>query len=235
MKRPRPMPEDFAEIAATGVSMRCLRQHYGVGIWAIERWVKEIGGKPRAKREPILRPVPDDFAAYAALETVTKLCARYGCGTALIARWRRDVGGVKPRPSGRPIAIPADFAERAPRCTASELMEHYGVRDHRTIRKMLASAGVESRRPALVPHLGGMGRARAAPLCVNRNTSRAGMAAEYLRRFGPVFRCAADGRQKPDGTHWNRGGRTILTDAEIIERAERNGWKPDAWREVRAA
>jgi hypothetical protein len=65
----------------------------------------------------------------------------------------------------------------------------------------------------------------------SRDTSRAGDAAEYLRRYGPVYRCDVKGRANPRADYWMRGS-TVLTDNDIIERAERNGWKPDLWREI---
>lgn len=50
-------------------------------------------------------------------------------------------------------------------------------------------------------------------------------AAEYLRRFGQVVRCTADGKYHPKGDHWHRGNGIPLTADEIIARAVRNGWR----------
>lgn len=61
--------------------------------------------------------------------------------------------------------------------------------------------------------------------------SRPGMAAEYLRRFGPVYRCTALGRFDLKGDMWRRGS-VVLTDDEIIDRALANGWAPDAWKAI---
>jgi hypothetical protein len=64
-----------------------------------------------------------------------------------------------------------------------------------------------------------------------RDMTRIGQAADFLRRFGPVFRCGPGGVALQSGLHWNRGG-FVLTDAELVARAERLGWDPDAWRRL---
>lgn len=68
---------------------------------------------------------------------------------------------------------------------------------------------------------------------VNRDTSLAGQAADYLRRFGPVVRCDDRGRYNENGTHWRRNF-SVLTADEIIERAEANGFDSRAWARLAA-
>lgn len=63
----------------------------------------------------------------------------------------------------------------------------------------------------------------ARPLMVNRDMSRAGCAAEYLRRWGSVYRCTAEGAPQAKGTHWRRN-LSILNDDELIHRACKLGW-----------
>jgi DNA-directed RNA polymerase subunit RPC12/RpoP len=66
-------------------------------------------------------------------------------------------------------------------------------------------------------------------LLVHRDFTMPGRAADYLQRFGPVYRCLTTGKAHPKGTYWNRNG-YVLTDAQLIDRALRLGWKePDAF------
>lgn len=232
-KNNRPLPGDFAERARAGATIDALRRHYRAGTWVINRWIEEIGGKPRARRKLPPKPVPADFAHFAAIETVEQLVKRYQRGTSQIARWRREIsaGGPSIRPARPPKSLPEDFVEVAPRLSTRELVERFGVCKV-TVLKWCARAGVTPRQVKPGPAtLGAMGRAKAAPIAQHRDTSRAGQAADYLRRFGPVVRCDAVGRFNPTGTHWRRGS-SILTADEVIQRAERNGWNPDAWRMV---
>lgn len=64
---------------------------------------------------------------------------------------------------------------------------------------------------------------RQIPLINNRDMSCAGQAADYLRRYGAVYRCDAVGKPNPKGTHWKRNF-AVLTDEEIVSRAIRLGW-----------
>lgn len=66
---------------------------------------------------------------------------------------------------------------------------------------------------------------RQVPLNVQRDCSAAGLAAEFLQQSSPVFRCDHRGRLNPKGAFWHRGG-YVLTDADVISRAMRMGWKP---------
>ncbi|WP_422057730.1 hypothetical protein [Sphingomonas sp.] len=164
--------------------------------------------------------------------------------------------GIARNKEDREKPLPSDFAEAAATRRVLDLRKHYGVGE-RTIRRWLAEAGIVRTRAC---RFGGrempardtkpveqqaIAPKRATPRSVwrqpgprplpdARDNSRAGMAAQYLQKFGPVFRCNAEGRLDPRGTHWNRGGRTVLTDDEIMERARSKGWDPDAWMEIAA-
>ncbi|KUR71191.1 hypothetical protein AQZ52_11005 [Novosphingobium fuchskuhlense] len=63
----------------------------------------------------------------------------------------------------------------------------------------------------------------ARPLIAHRDMSRAGCAAEFLRRWGSVYRCTADGAPNAKGQFWKRN-HTVLTDDQIIARATKLGW-----------
>lgn len=228
-KQFRPIPADFAEQAAL-LSRKALAKHYGARVDTVVRWASEAGIPPRSNVGCKQRPVPADFAQYAAVETYDELIRRYRASTNLLARWRRMVGVTR---QVTLLPPPEGFRLVAPNHTVRELRVRYG-RSFDTIYRWCQLCGVEPRKAA--PLAAGASTRNFHPQNhAHRDTTRAGMAADFLRRLGPVFRCTPEGRAKPDGTHWNRGGRTILTDAEIIERAERNGWRPDAWKEIAAA
>lgn len=176
-------------------------------------------------------PMPADFAARADGVPNRTLMAHYGVSLGVIGRWRREAG-VRPASGGkgRPFvtaAMPDGFALVAPTMTIKQLRERYG-RCKTVIERWLAEAGVTARKP-LDRHIGNY------PLQltkrVHRDESRAGLAAEFLRRFGPVYRCRSTGEASIGGSHWNRGG-FVLTGDELIYRAERLGWNPEAWRMV---
>lgn len=65
----------------------------------------------------------------------------------------------------------------------------------------------------------------------SRPQGSADMAADFLRKFGPVYKCSADGKADYKGKHYRRGAH-ILTPSEIVEKAKRVGYDPDAWRRV---
>jgi hypothetical protein len=239
--RIRPMPEDFAERASSGVTINELMLHYGAGASVMRRWLDEYGKRPRAARSTARRGVPEDFGEWASVETVLQLIKRYCCGTATVTRWRRELG-LKPVRSRqkKPTAIPDGFALVAPVTTMRELKQRYG-KGKTTIWKWCQIAGVQPRtvavsrtqqvRPARNPAPAGR---KLNPFDgPHRDTTRAGMAADYLRKFGPVVRCDAAGRFNPTGNHWRRGS-TILCADEVIARAIRNGWNPDAWKALAA-
>lgn len=178
--------------------------------------------RPLPKR--LARPVPKDFADHAHLLSEV-LERRYDVGRSTIARWRRAVG-MQGRTEFKPKVIPDNFAAVAPALTMAEARALYGVADE-LLRRWEAATGVKLRRLRVVLPAGRLKMDRDN----RRDMSRAGLAADYLRRFGPVFRCDQHGKPSDKGTHWARG-RYVLTGAEIIDRAERNGWQPDAWRAV---
>lgn len=188
------------------------------------------------------RDAPVDFAEMAMKMSNPQLVKHYGCGSTLPARWRVELGlgeGPRLKSGPRKQQMPADFATWAPGKSLRDIAEHYGM-SHEAARKFRIEAGIISppvgfqRQPA-DPIALGRNRFMTAPVDrAVRDGSRAGLAADYLRKFGAVFRCTVMGAADPKGTHWRRAS-SILTDAEIIQRAEYNGWNPAAWMQVRAA
>lgn len=126
------------------------------------------------------------------------------------------------------MARPDDFAERWAEMSLKTLAAHYGTSSHAT-EKWARELGLSrpsslqvTRKPKVEqPKVSrvtssDMGRVRAtgiinAPI---RDMSTEGRAADYLRRYGPVFR-------RED--YWMRGT-TRLTGAELIQRAQSKGW-----------
>lgn len=184
-------------------------------------------------RRKLQRPIPGDFSAVAPGRTINELQRIYSAGPDTVRRWRREVGLLTPKPVAPRTPrrdVPDGFRLIAPGMTMKQLRERFDAGDS-LVRRWLAEEGVQC-RAAGMSHWRQPGP---RPLMDSRDSSRAGLAAQYLQRFGPVTRCDVDGRIDPKGTHWLRGGRFVLTDAEIMERATRQGWRPDAWRELSAA
>ena len=182
--------------------------------------------------------IPDDFAERAAVMSNEALRAHYKRGTKIIARWRRQ-SGVRARKGCRiggptnKLPIPDGFAAIAPTKSKRQLGIQFGVANS-VISRWCMEAGVRSGTHQIERAGGGSDRYFNRSIYSHRDMTRAGMAAEYLRRFGPVKRANARGVYDPKGDYWWRGS-SLLTADEIIERALRNGWNPDAWRELSAA
>lgn len=176
------------------------------------------------------RPMPDDFPARAATMTNAELGDHYGATLDMITRWKKGAGIARPLSS----APPANLAALASRMTLSELTERFSV-SPKTIRRWCSICGVKpqrepARRTTRAPGTGWQGQP-ARVINATPITSRAEDAARFLQRFGAVYRCGQTGRPAVNGDHWNRGGH-VLSDADVIARAERLGWNPDAWRMV---
>lgn len=156
-------------------------------------------------------------------KAIIHIAAKHGLGP-----WIAKPGS-KP---GDTTHIPDDFAARYATSSIKALAAHYG-RSTATVSTWCKRLGLSrpvglpvKPKPRIVHH-----RYLTAP--VDRayvDTSLVGRAADYLRRFGPVYRCNAEGRPSIGGRFWRRGGGGVLTDAEIIERAEYNGFDAAAWR-----
>ena len=170
------------------------------------------------------------IASGMSARAVGKLLGRGHKG--IIAAARRYKLGPWPRvlseqqmASPRNGPIPDDFVERWRQHSQEALALHYGY--HRSVigrwverlglvrvntGQAISGAKPKPRKVAASD----MGRAHAPAIIGEplRNMSPAGRAADYLRRYGPVFR-------RDDG--WMRAT-TRLTDAELIVRAQQKGW-----------
>ncbi len=160
-------------------------------------------------------PLPEDWAQYAPILGNAELMARYGCGSDLIARWRRD-SGIPAKQGGTMIAVmpaPDDFRLIAPTKTVNALTSHYH-RSRETIQRWLRETGVQ---PMAV------GASRSArnfnPVnVVKRDMTLAGRAADFLQKKSSIWRCDWNGRHNPSGKFWKRGIH-VLNAEQVVEKA----------------
>jgi hypothetical protein len=122
------------------------------------------------------------------------------------------------------------------------LLRHYG-RNEKTVRRWLNEAGIKPREPGWrgtgvvrapkpkLTHVPGRVIYGAPPRLAERKTGLEEDAAQHLRRLTFVFRCGPKGDADQRGKFW-RYGNAVFTGAELIARAERHGFDPDAWRRV---
>lgn len=171
--------------------------------------------------------------------------------TAVINRARRyKLGEWQTGPAAiAGTTVPKDFTEFYAANSQKITAAHYGVAES-TVARWAAYCGVKRRgripKPAPAPREPAPRQPRRSIPRPNRYQTAAvdrpavalnapAQAAHYLRRYGPVYRCTAAGgpvdSTSKAATHWRRGA-SVLTDAEIVDRAMRNGWDPDAWRRV---
>lgn len=193
------------------------------------------------------RTIPADFAEHA-YEPIADLRKRYSASYEYIAHWREQIGvtaqivrASKAVMVTRPLTpMPQGFAEYQRGRTTRELEAHYQT-SRRLVSRWLGELGIfrnaersaraqqattKPSAPSRKVNPFRVAAALAAPVdLVHRDYSRAGQAADFLRRFGPVKRCNAEGHYDPAGDHWLRGS-SLLNAEEIIGRAVRNGW-PD--------
>lgn len=169
-------------------------------------------------------------------ETLGTIAARVGVGksTALRIITKHQLGaltGKKRKNGAERIPIPDNFADLWPTATVIVLAARFGC-SPRLIRSWAVRAGLPSKRPPPAPvKVKPFVRGYAPPKLVAhhkatmtevwRDPSRAGEAQRILQGDKwVVYRCDETGRQSQGGKLW-RCGRLIVTDAELIERAER--------------
>lgn len=192
------------------------------------------------------RPAPDDFATFAPGKTCLELEAHYRAAQKTIARWRRETGvraaTHKERAQGMVRQAPPQFANMAPTMTIAALSAHFRAGRAR-VRRWLAELDIEPGKrsyPSYVPHLrrasnrNPLGSLKTQDFGAHGDGSLAQRAVdECLRHYAPVYRCDEAGKQDCHGRFW-RVGSAVLTDDEIVARAQRKGWDADAWRRVAA-
>lgn len=158
-----------------------------------------------------VRNAPDDFAEQAETKGTNALSAYYGASKKIVRRWFAETGAKK-----LPPQIVGNTKPRTEKQLAVSRRSYPGKVGSRPVGGSAADRTFH-----------------AVATEIHRDTSVAGMAADHLRRIAPVYRCDERGRQDVKGALW-RVGNGILTDAEVIARAERKGWQSDAWQRLAA-
>lgn len=126
--------------------------------------------------------------------------------------------------------MPADFVSVLRRLGSSQLAARHYRASLTAVTRWRREADLLPHRPAVRVsrtgrlNRGSFGMSLRAPV-TQRDMTEAGRAADFLQRFGPVFRCLTTGKAHPKGTYWNRNGH-VLSDREIVARAERLGFRP---------
>lgn len=225
---PRPVPADFAEVAARLGQPSLIRAHYKCGPSAFYRWLDETGVKVACRNT--YRHAPKDFALIAARMTGKELRAHYGINQAMMTRWIKETG-IKPfrLPPINRLPVPDDFAAIAPTMHKGALLRHYGVAQHETIDRWIRESGVKPAAfvPVYAPKQPGKGNLRPSRgngksnVATLRVKSLYDEAADELRRNRwQVNRCDEKGVYAEGGRFW-RVGTVICTPDELLARAER--------------
>lgn len=171
---------------------------------------------------PIPRPVPDNFDPSLPLRVMVDL---YHTSKTTAHRWRREVGYDGPGGTVSAWSERDTYILRTNfnSMTYSQLCELLG----RTAPAIKAKANSMGLRKAQR----NFARDSRTSFHGQRAKGVADMAAQHLRRDAPVFRCDVNGAANPKGKCW-RYGNAVLTEAELIAKAERKGWSADSWREL---
>jgi len=213
-------PADFAE-RAPSMSTAQIEREWRIGTPKAFRWLASIGIH-RTTRQP--KAMPPGFDAAAKNMTTGQLRVMFGLSKYEVERLRKSLGIVVHRERQR-IEIPETFRSLAQTMTAPELAERYGVSRNliATWRKRL---GIHVPTPRY--HRDG-----SVKVCGPNARSVEELAANHLRRIAPVYRIGIDGKPNARGRAWKYGNIT-LSGPDLIARARRRGWNPDAWKEIRA-
>jgi hypothetical protein len=246
----RPMPDDFPQLAADH-SNKWLVKHYGADKRAIVRWREEAGVPTcftcRAQ------PIPAEFYEFGPVKPNAWLMEHFGIGNNQLWRWRKVTGIRAPHDRGNYRPIPADFARVAPGMTATGLRKHYRTCED-TARRWAKESGIElatrqSRDKGMFANrtksnglnfahrrknsLGIATATRALKAAPPKLSDIYERAADFLRKDAVIFRCDINGKQVCDGFFWRYGNRVLEAD-ELLQRAYRHGFEPDAWKRVAA-
>lgn len=191
----------LADLRGTEDSSKIIAIRHGVALSTVSDLIQRnglTGRKVSFVRPKPLHSMPEGFAADARCMTDTELKAKYRIGDPKIKRFRAEAGAYMDwslkkdaRKASSQKAVQTRWGDRA-------------KPERITVKR-------PPPRPAASPK-----RAFEQP---QRDMSPTGIAADYLKRFTAVIRCDINGRPLPDGFFW-RYGRVVLTDEQLIERAE---------------
>lgn len=165
--------------------------------------------------------IPANFDPATPLKQSAML---HGVSVATACKWRQKLGYIAPRED----LWSDDDIRRLKSLYSGHSAQHIAATLGRTVsavKSMAIKLGLRRSTGHFAPDR--------APQIRGRCQGHADMAAQHLQRFAPVFRCTADGDADPKGSHF-RYGNSVLTEAEMIERAERKGFDPDGWKRLAA-
>lgn len=94
-RKPKPMPDGFAEAAET-MGASALERHFNLTRYDVSRMRKALGCISR--RERLRVEIPDNFAGLATQISTAALADRYGVSRRLIGAWRARLGIAPPTP-----------------------------------------------------------------------------------------------------------------------------------------
>lgn len=209
----RPIPHDFAAKNAELRDRDKLAKHYKASRKTIFRWRQEMGIPPSSATAPT--PIPVDFVERCAEMNRRELGDHYGASYKLITRWLEESGAIPLIVTRKPV--PADFAERCARMTAAELARFYQC-GNQLIYRWLRESGLSAK--AYNPTQAIRTMVHTDRLNSIKVRDAAQEAAYKLQRLRPVYRCTETGIADITGKFW-RAGNAVLTDAELIARAEK--------------
>lgn len=171
---------------------------------------------------PAPRPVPADFDPSRPLWDAVQ---RYKTSKTTAHRWRQEVGYSGP---GGTVSA---WTER----DVYLLRTNFNAMTYAQLEDVLGRTAVAIKSKAnslgLKKSQGNFARDGRTNFQGQAAKGVADMAAQHLRREAPVFRCDAGGAPNPKGKCW-RYGNVVLTEAELLAKAERKGWRADQWREI---
>lgn len=177
-------------------------------------------------------PIPADFAEYSRDKSWRELCPHFGISRSTLTIWRRETAIAQ----GRRVAWSDDddacLKQSYGVVTAGDLAARLG-RSINAVKSRARVLGLQ--RPTFRPQFG-FTRDR-KPNVSGRVQSYADMAAAFIRAHDrtAVYRTTQEGAPDPKGGHWKYGfGSLVLTEAELIAKAERKGWSADEWKQLAA-
>lgn len=170
----------------------------------------------------ISRPVPADFDPSVPLR---EACIRWRTSKTTAHRWRQEVGYTGPGGTVNAWSEREIYLLRTNfnSMTYNQLCELLG-RSAASIKSKANSIGLKKAS-------GNFARDRGPRFDGQGVKGIADMAAQHLRRDGPVYRCDAAGKANPKGKFW-RFGNITLTEADMLAKAERKGWRGDDWKQI---
>lgn len=153
--------------------------------------------------------------------------ALYGVSVATAHKWRKKVGYKTPLPEGH--WTDTDIHRLRTMYSGSSLNDIAAVlgRSVSSVKSKAVSLGLRRSTGQFAPDR--------APQIRGRVQGQADMAADYIRSHDrtPVYRCDREGKPNPKAKFWKYGyGSLVLTEDALIAKAERKGWKSDAWQEI---